>query len=80
MCCLTIKVTDVSRFKKYTWKKKIIFIDWKNASFVFNNKNKKFFQIVESALTSKLLILNLASGFYNLPDNIVQDIISLLHI
>ena len=60
--------------------KKIISIDWKNASFVFNNKNKKFLQTVESALISKLPHFNLSSGFYSLPDDIAQDIISELHI
>ena len=51
-------------------------IDWKNASFVFNNKNKEVLQMVESALISKMPNFNLASGFYSLPDNITQDILS----
>jgi len=51
-------------------------IDWKNASSVFNNKNKKVVQMVESALISKISISNLSSGFYSLPDNIMQDILS----
>ena len=48
--------------------------DWKNASFVFNNKNKEVLQIVESTLISKLPNIDLISGFYTLPDNIAQDI------
>ena len=50
-------------------------IDWKNALFVFNNKNKEGLQMVESALISKLLNFNLSSGFYSLPDNVAQDIV-----
>ena len=45
----------------------------KNSSCVFYNKNK-------SALILKLLNFNLSSGFYGLPDNIAQDIVSELHI
>ena len=44
-------------------------IDWKNASFVFNNKNKEVLYMVESALFSKLPKFNLSSGFYSLPNN-----------
>ena len=55
-------------------------IDWKNASFVFNNKDKKVLQMVESALILKLPNFNLSSGFYSFSDNIAQDIISELHI
>ena len=40
----------------------------------FNNKIK------ESALISKMPNFNLSSGFYSLPDNIAQDIISDLRI
>ena len=54
-------------------------IEWKNALFVFNNKNK-FLQMVESALISKLPNFNLSSGFYSLPDNIAQDIVSELRL
>ena len=32
--------------------------------------------MVESALISKMPIFNLSSGFYSLPDNIMQDILS----
>ena len=49
-------------------------IGWKNASFLFNNKNKEVFQMVESALISKLPNSNLSSCFYSLPDNIAQGI------
>ena len=55
-------------------------IDLKNASFVFNNKNREVLHMTESALISKLPKFNLSSGFYTLPDNIAQDIISALHI
>ena len=55
-------------------------IDWENASFVFNNKNKDVLQMVESALISRLPNFNLAAGFYSLPNNIAQDIVSELRI
>ena len=76
---------DVSRFKKcnamcrHTLEKNP-FIDWKNALFVFNNRNKEVLQIVEAALISKLPNFNLSSCFYNLTDNIAQDLISEQHI
>ena len=72
---------DVSRFKRCNamyrhMLEKNHSIDWKNASYVFNNKNKEVLQMVESALISKMPNFNLASGFYSLPDNITQDILS----
>ena len=55
-------------------------IDEENASFVFNDKNKKVLQMVETAFISKIPTFNLSSGFYILADYIGQDIISELHI
>ena len=42
-------------------------IDWKNALFVFNDKNIEVLQIVETALISILANFILSSGFYRLP-------------
>ena len=50
-------------------------IDWKNASFVFNNKNREVLQMVESTLISKISNFNLSSGSYCLHGNIAQDIV-----
>ena len=66
---------DVSRLKRCNAMHRHS-IDWKNASFVFNNKNKEVVQMVESTLISKMPIFNLSSGFYSLPDNIMQVILS----
>ena len=44
-------------------------IDWKNALFIFNTKNKEGLQMLESTLVPKLPNFNLSSGFYSLPDN-----------
>ena len=55
-------------------------IDGENASFFFNNKNEDIIQMVDFALISKLPNFNMSSGFYSLPDNITQDIVSELHI
>ena len=43
-------------------------------------KNKEVLQIVESAPISKLPKFNLSSGFYSLPSNIAQNILSELHL
>ena len=51
-------------------------IYWKNASFVFNNKDEEVIQMVESALISNQLNFNFSSDLYTLPDNFAQDIIS----
>ena len=61
------------------WKKNHSF-DWENELFVLNNKNKEVLHMIESALISKLPNFNLPSGFYNLSDDIAQDIVSELHI
>ena len=50
-------------------------IDWKNASYVSNNKNIDVIQIIASAFISKLPTFNFSSGFYAFVDNIAQDII-----
>ena len=39
-------------------------------------ENTEIHKMVESALISKLPNFNLSSGFYSLPDNIAQDVIS----
>ena len=42
-------------------------IGWKNALFVINSKNEEVFQMIESALISKLPNFNLSSGFLAFP-------------
>ena len=59
---------------------KSYFIDRKNTSLVFGNKDKEVLQRVESALISKLPNFNLSSDFYSLPDIIAQNIVSEHHI
>ena len=50
-------------------------IDWTNAKFLFNSKNKNILQMVESALISRCPNFNLASGFFNVTGDIATSIL-----
>ena len=49
-------------------------IDWKGASFVFKSRDKTTLQFIESILISLKPNFNLSTGFYQVPDPIIQHL------
>ena len=50
-------------------------IDFDNADFVYNSTDKPTLQFIESILISRKQNFNLKSGFYNVPDSIIDYIL-----
>ena len=51
-------------------------IDFRQATFIFNSKNKNLLQMVESMYISEFPNINLSSGFYTLPNPVKKMLVN----